>query len=252
MIQSNKPIGAKSRVAESLVAMSIAALVLVGVAHPGAAKGPSSATLSGPGIDPPIDLIATSDSSLMHEIMEQTGLWFSPTVPLLFEPASADLGPRYTLSWVNSGPPNLSEDERTIHQYIYAHVDLGLVIHTPEQAGLSGWGGGVTGWFDAPPGLHETMIELGIDIQGAGESNKAMAPNEVGGPSSRVVPVRVDTALQPGDPAASESSQNAGSSAAIYIGVLGTIVAAIALAAVTARRARLAARSSHPVDRDSR
>ena len=237
MIDSNKRIKTTSRPAQMLAAMAVGALVLVGVAHPAAAKGPLSATLSGPGIDPPIDLTETADPDLMHELMLQTGLWFAAIETVPYEPVSADLGPRYTLSWVNSVPPSLSEQGRTIDQYIYAHAELGLMIHTPQQDGLSGWGASVIGWFVAPIGLQQTLTSLGVDVESAPEQKKTVGSSNVATPASYQSAALADSAPLPGDPASTASPQNTSSDSAVYLSVVGVIVVAIAMAAtVRARR----------------
>lgn len=50
---------------------------------------------------------------------------------------------------------------------IYLDAEDGPVIHTPTQEGLQGWGPGVIGWFAAPDGLRDTLIELGVPISAA-------------------------------------------------------------------------------------
>lgn len=233
---SNKPIRTTSWAAQVLAAMAVAVVVLVGLVHPAVAKGPSSATLSGPGIDPPIDLTQTADPGLMHAVMQQTGLWFGAGEAVPQEPAAADLGPRYTLSWVNSGPPSLSEEERTIDQYIYAHANLGLVIHTPEQNGLSGWGRSVTGWFVAPIGLQPTLTELGIEIQSEHEPTSAVADSDIASPPSHQAAAVAAAAPQPGDPAGTASTQNTSSTSAVHLSVIGVVVVAIGLAGTVGAR----------------
>jgi hypothetical protein len=138
---------------------------VVSTASSALAKGPESATVSGPGIERPIELMDTADSELVVRLMEATGLWYATgDLPLSLEEPPRELGPRYTLTWINSGPPGESVDERTIRQAIYVGVENGLLIHTPAQRGLRGWGPGVIGWFAAPSGLRDTLAKLGVPI----------------------------------------------------------------------------------------
>lgn len=226
----------RSWAAQVLTAIAVASVVLLGSVQPAAAKGPSAATLSGPGIDRPIDLIQTADPSVMHELMQQTGLWFSVGEALSDEPASRDLGPRYTLSWVNSGPPDLSEEDRTIDQYIYAHSILGLVIHTPEQDGLSGWGPSVIGWFVAPIGLERTFTDLGIEIQSEHKPTTAVAVSDVASLPRLQGAASKGSAPLP-TPAGTASTQNTSSStSAGHFGIVGMIVLAIGLAGTVGAR----------------
>jgi len=150
-------------------------MTLILIAVPALAKGPSSATVTGPGINEPIELFdqhrhepqMTED---IVELIEQTGLWYAtPDLDRIDPPGH--LGEPLTLSWVNMGPPGLSEQERTIRQVIYLHADGGPVIETPEgQPGLEGWGGDVTGWFRAPAGLPDTLQSLGVPGHAVGTS----------------------------------------------------------------------------------
>ena len=133
-----------------------------------AAKGPESAIITGPGIDQPIELINTTNRDLVARLMEQTGLWYATgDLPQPIDKPAGDLGPSYTLIWINSGPPGASIDERTIRQEIYLDAEGGPVIHTPNQESLRGWGPVVNGWFAAPSGLRETLAELGVPISPA-------------------------------------------------------------------------------------
>lgn len=145
---------------------TLALILIAGV--PALAKGPSSATITGPGIEEPIELIDYGDPGQeMHghigDLIEQTGLWYAtPTLERIDRPGG--LGEPLVLAWVNMGPPHLSEEERTIRQLIYLHAEGGPVIHTLEgQPSLEGWGGGeITGWFRAPTELVDTLQAFGV------------------------------------------------------------------------------------------
>lgn len=128
------------------------------------AKGPESATITGPGIEQPIELLNNTNMDLVVRLMEQTGLWYDTGTSLSSKEPVGDLGPSYTLTWINSGPPSLSADDRTIFQQIYLDAENGPLIHTPPQESLQGWGAGVIGWFIAPGELKDTLIELGVPI----------------------------------------------------------------------------------------
>ncbi len=159
-----------------VVGVAIVAMLVVGISEPAVAKGPQSATVTGPGIDRPIELMDTADSDLVSQLMEQTGIWYATgDHPLPLEEPTGELGPAYTLTWINSGPPGESVGERTIRQLIYLEAQNGPVIHTPAQEGLEGWGSGVIGWFAAPNGLRDTLAELGVPIAEASSFGEAPA-----------------------------------------------------------------------------
>jgi hypothetical protein len=142
--------------------LALALVVVVGArAH---AKGPESVTLSGPGIDQPIELIDVSKSFDTYEkdapvtLFGLTGLW-GGSRPVVTAPPEKP-GPAYTLTWVNIGPPGDPIVTRTIYQYVYLNAVGGPLIHTPEQIGLDGWGVEVIGWFEAPEEIGPTIEEV--------------------------------------------------------------------------------------------
>lgn len=160
--------------------------VLVGFTHPVSAKGPESVTITGPGIDQPLELMTTTNQDLIVQLMEQTGLWYGTGEPLQEEQLS-DLGPAYTLTWVNMGPPEKSVEERTIRQLIYLYAENGPLIQTPDQESLQGWGPEVIGWFAGPVELRDTLIELGAPIAAAPSPAK-QSPSGIS--SAPALPVR--------------------------------------------------------------
>jgi hypothetical protein len=140
------------------------ATVLFGSSAPVSAKGPESATITGPWIDRPIELMDGTNPDLVARLIEQTALWYGSGDPLTPEKRAGELGPSYTLTWINSGPPGKSAEKRTIRQVIYLAAENGPIIHTPEQEALEGWEVRVTGWFVASSGLRDTLPELGAPV----------------------------------------------------------------------------------------
>lgn len=137
-------------------------VVLFVSVKPVGAKGPESVTITGPGFEYPIYLMDNENIDLEVKLMEQAGLWFGTAIPLSSEVPEGLLNPRYTLTWVNSGPPIMSVEERTIRQEIYLDTKVGPIIHTPAQDSLKDWGAGMIGWFAAPDDLEDTLADLGI------------------------------------------------------------------------------------------
>lgn len=148
------------------------------------AKGPESVTITGPGIDEPVDLMATvnwpisCDESCptdpMVLLMEQTGLWYAAgDGPVDIEEPADELGPAYQLTWVRGGFPEESVEERTFNQFLYLEAEGGPLVHTPGQPGLSGWGGEPFGWVKASDGLAGTLKKLGAPLSSFGEESAA-------------------------------------------------------------------------------
>jgi hypothetical protein len=152
------------------VAVAVAAALLA-LADPAQAKGALSATITGPGLDGPVELLGSgADPHLVTRLLEQSGLWYDTgDLPTRLGQRPTELGPGYTLTWVRFGSPGESVEQRTMHQIIYPAARGGPVIHTPTQQGLHGWGPEVIGWFEAPPGLLETLAQLGAPIAGASD-----------------------------------------------------------------------------------
>lgn len=135
------------------------ALVLILAAAPAMAKGPASATITGPGIDQPIELFDHRQSGQVMakqivDLIEQTGLWYAtPSLERIDQPGG--LGEPLVLAW--------GEGSRMIRQDIYLHAEGGPVIHTLEgQPSLEAWGGEITGWFRAPTELVDTLRAFGV------------------------------------------------------------------------------------------
>ena len=142
--------------------MTALVAIIVATAGLAVAKGPESATITGPGLDEPLELVDWSNRDAMSALMEQTGIWFD-TGRALEEPPDT-LGPAYVIAWVNSGPPGLPVAERTIVQEVYLAADGGPVLHTPTQASTENWGQRVLGWRTAPPELSDTLASLGVPV----------------------------------------------------------------------------------------
>ena len=106
----------------ALIIRGLAASVVVvfasfALVRPAEAKGPSSATLSGPGMQPPIHLDRSTDADAISQLFHQTGLWTASAGALADQPDLADLGPHYRLTWINLGLPvsrlNCAQSSRT-------------------------------------------------------------------------------------------------------------------------------------------
>lgn len=153
------------RIATSVV---LAGLLTVGVSGTAVAKGPESLTITGPGIADHVVHAENVDREVLTTFMEQSGLWFGiGDLPRPVAEPTASLPEPVTIAWVNGGPPSLGVVERTIVQHVYLLPDGRVLIETPQQATLAGWGESVLGWFEAPASFVETAAQVGVSLESA-------------------------------------------------------------------------------------
>lgn len=121
------------------------------------AAGAMSASISGPGVDRPIELL-----DRVPNLPAIAGAWFAARAedvrPLAADAPVSDLGPRYTLTWVMLGPPNLPPEERSVVQHVYPSAAGGPLVETPPGQGV--WEGAV-GWYRAPKELTDLLASAG-------------------------------------------------------------------------------------------
>jgi hypothetical protein len=156
--------------------LSVAAIPL---ATPALAKGPSQASITGPGLAHPIVVSGNGEpgmQAMLAVLAGQTGLYTAmfgagvgvpdqPT-PLRTSPPQASLGPKYTVTYTVPGVnPQPGEQYGRIRQYLYPDAIGGPVISTPP--GQGGFGGPlqVTGWLRANRQLTRTLAQLGVPLR---------------------------------------------------------------------------------------
>jgi hypothetical protein len=147
----------------SLLAIAVAALTVVGTAS---GKGPIAATIDGPGTGGGITLGGSGEPGSdvpLGNFADHAG--FSPAVfsqtpdPMLDSSPSSDLGPRYTVTYDVPGP-NGREDR--LVQDLYPYATGGPVTFTKPGQSLFGSVRTRGGWFEAPPALMDTLVEIGL------------------------------------------------------------------------------------------
>jgi hypothetical protein len=159
--------------------MSIAAAMTL--AAPALAKGPSQASITGPGLAHAIVVSGGGEpgqEGRLASLAEQTGLFtvmfgagtgIGGPAParLRASPPTASLGPRYRVVYTVPGviPPPGQQFGR-IRQDIYPRAAGGPVIYTPP--GQHGFDGPltVTGWLQGQPQLTRTLAQLGVPPPG--------------------------------------------------------------------------------------
>src|SRR5262245_43511407 len=155
--------------------MSVAAAMTL--AAPALAKGPSQASITGPGLAHAIVVSGGGEPGQqggLASLAEQTGLFtvmfgagagIGGPVParLRTSPPTASLGPRYQVVYTVPGvTPQAGQQFGRIRQDLYPRAAGGPVIYTPP--GQYGFGGPltVTGWLQGQPQLTRTLAQLGV------------------------------------------------------------------------------------------
>jgi hypothetical protein len=162
-------------VAALAAGMSIAAAMTL--ATPAFAKGPSQASITGPGLARAVVVSGNGEpgeQGRLASLAEQTGLFTvmfgasasigGPAAARLHTPPpKASLGLRYTLVYTVPGvPPRPGQQFGRVRQDLYPGAARGPVIYTPP--GQQGFGGPltVTGWLRGRPQLTRTLAQLGV------------------------------------------------------------------------------------------
>jgi MYXO-CTERM domain-containing protein len=129
------------------------------------AKGPSKASISGPGLDSPLSVSGNGEGGtgpLAVLTMEggffQTTFGQTPDSRLPGKP-SRELGPRYTLDYTVPGPSGMSDH---IKQDLYPYARGGPVTYTPPGQRFFGTEKTIGGWYRASAELKRTLVEQGL------------------------------------------------------------------------------------------
>ena len=150
----------------TILAALAAALAL---AAPGLAKGPSEATVTGPGLkgggihlksdtggDP-------SSGTALGNLTERSG--FFPALfgqvpdPMLKQRPVSTLGPKYRIEFTVPGP---SGNPSTIRQDVYPYARPTPLTYTKPGQPFFGSEHANGGWFTAPPELKTTLVAAGL------------------------------------------------------------------------------------------
>ena len=157
------------------VGLSIAAVMTL--ATPAFAKGPSQASITGPGLARAIVVSGEGEPGQQGRLARlalQTGLFTvmfgagasiggPAPVRLHMPPSQASLGPRYTLEYTVPGvTPRPGQQFGRVRQDLYPRAAGGPLIYTPP--GQQGFGGPltVTGWLRGRPQLTRTLAQVGV------------------------------------------------------------------------------------------
>jgi hypothetical protein len=140
-------------------------------------KGPSAATMEGPGGGGGITFSGDEGSGPLGNLTQQSG-WFAAAFaqepnPMLATRPKGDLGPRYTVTY--TVPTDMNRTV-TIRQDIYPYASPGPVTYlAPGQPIFDMQTRG--GWFQAGPDLKDTLVAAGLpEMAAAGSSDDTSFP----------------------------------------------------------------------------
>jgi hypothetical protein len=140
-------------------------------------KGPSTATMEGPGGGGGITFSGDEGSGPLGNLTQQSG-WFAAAFaqepnPMLAARPQGDLGPKYTVTYTVPGPNN---DTFVIRQDVYPYASpVPVTYMAPGQPIFDMETPG--GWFQARPDLKETLVAAGLpEMAAAGSSDDTSFP----------------------------------------------------------------------------
>jgi len=150
-------------------ACAVALAGVLALAGPATAKGIQSGTITGPGLDQPIDL-----GGSVGNLPDLTGFWeLMPGQPqpltLTDQAPTGQLGPRYRVTWQFIAGP---EETTPIRQDLYPYAENGPLVHSAAGQPIFG-AATIGGWYQAPVALRDTLGSLGVPPLGAGAADRS-------------------------------------------------------------------------------
>jgi hypothetical protein len=147
------------------------------------AKGPTAATITGPGLEKPLRLgggpNALANGTPMQVLMMRGGFFQvafgSQPRRILAKSPTEDLGPKYLVVYVLPGPAG---QEDLIHQELYPHARGGPVSYTRADQRFFGRMKTVGGWFRARPVLTTALVEAGLPAAPTGATATQVAGDD--------------------------------------------------------------------------
>ena len=151
----------------SLLVFAVVATVGLVLAAAAAAKGPSEAKITGPGLSSPLVLKGEGEGpgSPLGNFTQQAGFFpamfgQSPDPMLQLRPAS--LGPRYTVTYTVPGPDNVSD---TIRQDLYPYAQRSPVTYMKPGQVFFGREHTRGGWYRGSSTLKTLLVKEGLPAQ---------------------------------------------------------------------------------------
>jgi hypothetical protein len=147
-----------------LLLATVGALAALAVTATAAAKGPTSASRTGPGLDRAVPIKGEGESGTgtpLGSLVELGGFFpqmfvQTPDSTVRTRP-TGDLGPRYRVAYRVPGPSGIS----TVVQDVYPYAKTPVTYMRPGQR-FWGVNHAHGGWFVSGPGLKATLVAAGL------------------------------------------------------------------------------------------
>jgi hypothetical protein len=159
--------------------VAFVAVLAAVVAAPAAAKGPTAATITGPGLQAPIQLHGDPEGapdSRFGRLLQGGGFFQQvfrqvPDATLRAQP-KVRLGPRYDVVYLLPTPAG----KALIRQQLYPYAQGGPLTYV--QPGQVFYGGMETrgGWIQAPQGLLPTLVTFGLPSRAPSLTQSGLGP----------------------------------------------------------------------------
>jgi hypothetical protein len=143
----------------------LVAIVALVVPTAAVAKGPSEASIDGPGSGGGINISGDGESGgTPLGDLTQYGGFFAATFgqepdPMLANRPKGDLGPKYTITYTVPGPNNELDK---LKQDIYPYAAGGPITYMEPGQKFFGTEETRGGWFKAAPLLKDTLVQAGL------------------------------------------------------------------------------------------
>lgn len=141
------------------------AIVALALPTAALAKGPSEASIDGPGSGGGINFTGDGESggTPLGGLTEQAGFFAAAfrqePNPMLQTRPKGDLGPKYTITYTVPGPNN---EVDTLKQDVYPYAKPGPVTYMQPGQKFFGTEQTPGGWYQAPSLLKETLVSAGL------------------------------------------------------------------------------------------
>ncbi|MEN3311316.1 MAG: hypothetical protein V7645_645 [Actinomycetota bacterium] len=158
-----------------LLAAALTALLLFPAAA--IAKGPSAASISGPGLGHPVNIEGYGEggSDTALGILVTDGGFFSQafggTPSATTSRPGLRLGPRYEVTYTVPGP----NGDSTLRQDLYPYGIKGPVTYMAPAQKFWGTQSAPGGWYQGTEALRRTLIEAGLPSRRPGNKPRAQA-----------------------------------------------------------------------------
>ncbi len=163
----------------SLLVFTVVATFGLALAAAAAAKGPSEAKITGPGLSSPLVLKGDGEGpgSLLGNFTQEAGFFpamfgQSPDPMLQLRPA-ASLGPRYTVTYTVPGPDNVND---TIRQDLYPYAQGSPVTYVKPGQLFFGRERTHGGWYRGSSTLKTLLVSEGLPAQAPAVTPRASRP----------------------------------------------------------------------------